>query len=199
MDNDPTYSAFAGNRLIASGTLKTMVLRTKECIDRGEADPLLIFEDQTGAQIDFDWRGTPDEVLLRLSSHPWFASSEVQGQLRIGPGRPKLGVVCKEVSMLPRHWAWLEQQPGGTSATLRKLVDEVRTRGQGKQLARIAREAVGKFMWAIAGNLRNFEEASRALYARDQKRMKALIREWPDDIRTYVERRVEESERLENE
>ena len=176
-----------------------MVLQTKQCLDRGESDPVLIFEDQTGAQIDFDWRGSADDVLARLASHPWFASAEAQGQLRLGPGRPKLGVVCKEVSMLPRHWTWLDEQPGGISAALRRLVDEARRRGQGKQLARIAREAAGKFMWAIAGNLTNFEEASRALFAKDQKRLDGLIRDWPEDIRNHVGRLVDEAVRIENE
>ena len=199
MDGDRTYTAFAGNRLIASGGLKPMLLQTKQRLDRGETDPVLIFEDQTGAQIDFDWRGSADDVLARLPLHPWFASPEAQGQLRMGPGRPKLGVVCKDVSMLPRHWAWLEEQPGGISVTLRRLVDEARRRGQGKHLARNAREAAGKFMWAIAGNLVNFEEASRALFAKDEKRLGALIHDWPEDIRDHVRRLVEEAVRIETE
>lgn len=199
MDTDRTYSAFAGHRLIASGGLKTMVLQTKQCLDSGESETVLIFEDQTGAQIDFDWRGSADDVLARLAFHPWFASPEAQGQLRLGPGRPKLGVVSREVSMLPRHWTWLDEQPGGISVTLRKLVDEGRRRGQGGQLARIAREAAGKFMWAIAGNLTNFEEASRALFAKDQKRLDGLIRDWPEDIRNHVGRLVGEAVRTETE
>lgn len=199
MENDRTYTAFAGNRLIASGNLKTMLLRTKECFDRGEADAILIFEDQTGIQIDFDFRGTPDEVLARLSSHPLFPPGEAQSKVQTGPGRPKLGVVCREVSLLPRHWDWLGQQPGGISATLRKIVDESRKSGRGKELARIARDAAGKFMWAMAGNLPDFEEASRALYARDQERFKFVIRDWPEDIRKHLERLVEEFVRLENE
>ena len=199
MENDRTYTAFAGNRLIVSGNLKTMLLRTKACFDGGEADAVLIFEDQTGIQIDFDFRGTPDEVLARLSSHPMFPPCEAQSKTQTGPGRPKLGVVCREVSLLPRHWDWLGQQPGGISATLRKIVDESRKSGRGRELSRIARDAAGKFMWAMAGNLPDFEEASRALYAKDQERFKFVIRDWPEDIRKHLERLVEEFVRLEHE
>jgi hypothetical protein len=199
METKHTYTAFAGDRLVVSGDLRTMILRTKECLDDGENRPILIFEDQTGRQVDFDFRGTPDEVLARLASHPLFAPSEPQDSARTGPGRPKLGVICREVSLLPRHWEWLGQQPGGASAALRRLVDERRKRGNGENSARIAREAAGKFMWAMAGNLPGFEEASRALYAGDQGRLEELIRDWPQDIRKYLERLVAESVRLERE
>ena len=197
METNHTYTAFAGDRLVVSGDLTTMILRTKECLDDGENCQILIFEDQTGRQVDFDFRGTPDEVLARLASHPLFAPSEPQEGARSGPGRPKLGVICREVSLLPRHWEWLGQQPGGASAALRRLVDERRKRGNGENSARIAREAAGKFMWAMAGNLPGFEEASRALYAEDHKRLEELIRDWPQDIRKHLGRLVAQSARLE--
>jgi hypothetical protein len=199
LEEERTYTAFAGNRLIASGDLKTMVLGTKEHLDRGEADGLLIFEDQTGVQIDFDLRGTPDEALGRLSTHPRFASTEPPATVRSGPGRPKLGVVSREVSLLPRHWAWLDQQSGGISGALRSLVDEAGKHGRSRERARIARDAASEFMWVMAGNLPHFEEASRALFAKDQERFDALIHDWPEDIRHHLERLVEESVRLENE
>ena len=198
MENDRTYTAFAGNRLIATGDLKTMVLQTKEHLDRGEADGLLIFEDQTGVQIDFDLRGTPGEALGRLSTHPRFASSEAPAMIRTGPGRPKLGVVSREVSLLPRHWTWLDRQSGGVSGALRRLVDEAGKHGQSMERARTAREAASRFMWVMAGNLPHFEEASRALFAQDQERFDALIRDWPEDVRKHLERLVRESVRLEN-
>ena len=199
METDRTYTVFAGDRLIVSAGLRTIILRTKECLDRGEAGPILIFEDQTGEQIDFDFRGTPDEVLTRLSSHPLLAPGDTPGKSRTGPGRPKLGVVCREVSLLPRHWDWLDQQPGGVSGALRKLVEEARKSGRGRELARMARDAAGKFMSVMAGNLPGFEEASRALYAKNQERLEGLIREWPEDIRKHVEGLVKEFLRLENE
>ena len=191
MEANQTYTAFAGDRLIVSGDLETMILRTKEHLDREGADRVLIFDDRTGRQVDFDFRGTPGEVLSRLASHPLFAPAKPPEGARIGPGRPKLGVVCREVSLLPRHWEWLGQQPGGASATLRRLVDERRKRPSGENDARIATEAAGNFMWAMAGNFPGFEEASRALYAGNRKRLEELIREWPRDIREHIERLVE--------
>lgn len=187
MDEEQTYSAFAGDKLIAAGDLRAMLVQAKAYLDRGVADPVLIFEDWTGRQVDFNFRGTPDEVLERATP----------AKERAGRGRPKLGVVSREVSLLPRHWEWLEQQPQGISAAVRRLVDEARKRDPGREQARIAREAAGKFMWAMAGNLPGFEEASRALFAKDHDRFEHLIRDWPEDIRAHVLRMVRESARLE--
>jgi hypothetical protein len=180
MDDEQTYTAFAGQRLIVSADLKTMLLRSKEHLDAGGSDPVLVFEDQTGRQVDFDFLGTPDEVLRR-------ATGVTE---RPGPGRPKLGVVSREVTLLPRHWEWLERQPQGASAALRRLVDEARKREPDKQRARLARDAAAKFMWAMAGDLPGFEEASRALFAGDRERFEQLIRDWPEDIRGHLVRLV---------
>ena len=103
MQSDNTFTAFAGTKRVAAGDVKTMLLGAKKYLDRHDSAALLIFEDQTGRQIDFDFRGTPDEVIERLPSHPLFIPAEPPA--RTGPGRPKLGVVGKEVSLLPRHWA----------------------------------------------------------------------------------------------
>jgi len=196
MEHDRTYTAFAGDRRVVAGDLKTVVLGVKQRIDRGEPSTVLVFDDHDGSQIDFDLRGTPDEVLARLAAYPGLMPDAAR---RAGPGRPKLGVVCREVSLLPRHWTWLEQQPGSISVALRKLIDDARRRGQGKQLARTVRDGASKFMWAMAGNLPNFEEASRALFASDHARFKGLIHDWPVDIRDYLERRVDACARLERE
>jgi hypothetical protein len=194
-----TYTAFAGERLIVSGALETMLLGVKERLDGGELRPVLIFEDQTGTQIDFDFSGTPDQVLARMAEHPLFASREAGPKAQSGPGRPKLGVVCREVSLLPRHWEWLEAQPGGISGALRRLVEEARKRVPNQQRARQAREATSKFMWVMAGNLPGFEEASRALFAKDDQRVAKLARDWPADIRAHLARLIAESVRLEQE
>src|SRR5437763_16304960 len=109
MDEKRTYTSFAGTRLIVSGDLRAMLLGTKAYLDGENSDPVLIFEDQAGQQVDFDFRGTPAEVLERAEAV----------KIRTGPGRPKLGVISREVSLLPRHWDWFEQQPIGISAALR--------------------------------------------------------------------------------
>lgn len=172
-----TYTAFARQSRIASGALKEMLFETKTFLERGGAEPVFIFEDQTGRQVDFDFRGTSDEVLERAAP-----------TRRTGPGRPRLGVVSREVSLLPRHWDWLEQQPNGISAALRRLVDEARKRAPSEERARLAREAAGRFMTAMAGNLPGYEEASRALFAKDHERFTHLIAAWPEDVRLHLER-----------
>jgi hypothetical protein len=186
MEDERTYTSFLGNRRIVSGDLQTMLLQTKAEIDRGPTEPILIFEDQTGQQVDFNFEGSPEEVVKRATPT----------KTRSGPGRPKLGVVSREVSLLPRHWEWLEQQPQGSSAALRRLVDEARKREPGKERARRIREAASKFMWVMAGNLPSFEEA-RALYAKDQPRFEDLIRAWPEDIRSHLLRLTGEADRFE--
>jgi uncharacterized protein len=172
MPDEDRYTAFAGERLLASGGKRSVLLALKAY---SGSDRLLTFDDTTGRQVDFDLRGTIDEVLARAEALP-----------RSGPGRPRLGVVSREVSLLPRHWEWLEEQPSGISGALRRLVDEARKREPDQARVRRAREAADRFMWTMAGDLPGCEEASRALYAGDAKRLRALVRSWPRDIRDHV-------------
>ncbi len=174
-NEERTYTAFAGERLVASGDLRTVLLACKAAPGRA-GESALIFEDQTGRQVDFDMTGAPEDVVARA----------MPAKPRPGPGRPRLGVVCREVSLLPRHWEWLEGQPSGASAALRRLVDEARKREPDKDRARQARDAAAKLMWAIAGNYPRFEEASRALFAGDQEHFESLIGEWPEDVRRHL-------------
>ncbi|PKN45532.1 MAG: DUF2239 domain-containing protein [Deltaproteobacteria bacterium HGW-Deltaproteobacteria-17] len=185
MEKEKTYTAFAGSQRIVTADVKTMLLRTQERLAAGEDRTILIFEDATGVQIDFDLSGSPDEVLARLETHPHFIEAPAL-PVRTGPGRPKLGVVSREVSLLPRHWAWLEAQPSGCSATLRRLVEEARKAGEGQEDAIRARDAAGKFMWAMAGDLPGFEEASRALYAGRIDRLRVCVGDWPPDVRDHL-------------
>lgn len=180
MEDDKTYTAFMGTNLLASGTRDEVLAALKSRFDRDAGSLVLTFEDQTGRQVDFDLRGTLADVQARYCPGP----------ARVGPGRPKLGVVAREVSLLPRHWEWLEQQPNGASAAIRRLVDEARKRDPGEQQARSAIEAAGRFLSAMAGDLPGYEEATRALYARKRKRFDDLIREWPRDIRLHAQRLV---------
>jgi hypothetical protein len=182
MDTNSTYSAFTGNRRLVTGPLESVLRETKRFTDMhsGEAakngGPLLIFSDQRGQQIDFDLRGPIEEVLRKALPAP----------ARTGPGRPKLGVVSREVTLLPRQWEWLESQPNGASAALRRLVEEARKNGDSQQTARARVEAVGRVMTVLAGNLPGFEEAFRALYRRDLAALTEYIENWPPDIRTYI-------------
>jgi hypothetical protein len=184
MTTEKLMTAFADTRLIATGEARDVLTAVKEAMAHGASGTILIFEDRTGIQVDFDLRGTIDEVLARLPSHPLFAEEAT----RTGSGRPKLDVVSREVSLLPRHWEWLESQPRGASATIRRLVDEARKNTRDEDAARSARDATSKFMWAMAGNLENFEEASRALFAGDHAGLDRLMANWSKDIRDHVTR-----------
>jgi hypothetical protein len=181
MKNNETYTSFIGTTLLASGPLDEVLTRVKALFDRDPGAPILIFKDENGRQVDFDLRGTLRETLARALPPPE----------RPGPGRPRLGVVAREVSLLPRHWEWLEQQPNGASAALRRLVDEARKRNPGEERRRLAIEAANRFLTAMAGNLPGYEEATRALFGRNQERFHELIREWPPDIQQYAQRLVE--------
>ena len=178
MDTQQTYTAFIGHQLIVSGALPTVLPALKDRFDRNDGALPLIFEDESGQQVDFDLRGTLNEVLMRALPAP----------PRPGPGRPKLGVprmgvVPREVTLLPRHWDWLEQQPNGASAALRRLVEQARKHEPGKQRTRQAIDTTYRFMSAMAGNLPDYEEATRALYASDLPRLEELIAAWPSDRR----------------
>jgi hypothetical protein len=176
MRDEKTYSAFVGPGLVASGALEAVLRKVKPQFDRDPGDLILIFEDWTGQQVDFDLCGSLGEVLARAApSRP-----------RLGPGRPRLGVVAREVSLLPRHWEWLELQPNGASAALRRLVDQARKSEPTEQRERLAIEAVGRFLSATAGNLPDYEEATRALYGRNRERFNALTSDWPQDIRNHA-------------
>ena len=183
MEHLQTYTAFIGEKIIAAGSIETILPPLKKRFDLNPGDLSLIFEDQSGRQVDFDLRGTLNEVLARA----------LPGRSRSGPGRPKLGVISREVSLLPRHWEWLEQQPSGASAALRRLVDEARKREPVAQRARLAMEAAGRFMSAMAGNFPGYEEACRALYATNRTNFENLIQDWPSDIRAYLCQRTEDA------
>jgi hypothetical protein len=185
-----TCTAFEGVRRIASGALKDVALAVRQVVEHGEQAPVLVFDDVTSQPIEFDLRGTADEVVARLLRDEKGAEEEpaelaADGTPR-GRGRPKLGVVAREVTLLPRHWDWLNSQSGGASVALRKLVEAARLAGDDKDRTRHTQEAVYRFMTALAGTLPGYEEATRALYAADPARFDASIVEWPVDVREHA-------------
>jgi len=187
-------TAFDGPRRIASGALAQVVLKSKEVIDAGPAATVLIFDDATSETIEVDFRGSAEEVLDRLEKSAIAAAAPVaaESQAPRGPGRPKLGVVAREVTLLPRHWTWLNAQPGGASVALRKLVEEAKRNNEGKDHRRRVQESAYRFMSIMAGNLPDYEEAIRALFADDLDRLKTRIQGWPDDLQAHILRLVEE-------
>jgi uncharacterized protein len=180
-----TYIAFDGDRRVAAGGLPDVARATKELLDRRKDASVLIFDGVTGAPVDLDFRGTIGDVLARLPANTGTQADAVPAAPR-GPGRPKLGVVAREVTLLPRHWEWLAQQPGGASVALRRLVEEARRAGEERDLIRQAQDAAYRFMSAMAGNKPHYEDAIRALFANERARLKALIAAWPADVRDHT-------------
>jgi len=178
-----TCTAFAGSKCIASGFPAQVALAVKAALDAPEGHPLLVFDDMSGSLVDFDLRGTPQEILARLAPEK---PPEQPSEPARGPGRPKLGVVAREVTLLPRHWEWLNAQPGGASVALRKLVDAARATHAGADRRRLAQQAADRFMAAVAGNAPGYEEAARALYAGDRARFAAAMAAWPVDVREHA-------------
>jgi uncharacterized protein len=183
------FTAFVGHLRLASGSLADVALAIRKTTKPIAAGPVLIFSDLSGRSVDIDLRGTDREIVARLA--PATETTPVAEQPASEPrgrGRPKLGVVAREVTLLPRHWDWLAGQPGGASVALRKLVEEARRTGGDRDRHRVARDAAYHFMSAIAGNFQGFEEASRALFADDRRRFGELIAAWPGDIRDHIVR-----------
>jgi len=188
MKSEPAYVAFAGARRVAAGTLPEVLPVLKRRFDRDRSETVLVFEVETGRQVDFDLRGSLEEVLAR-----------VLPAVPRGPGRPRLGVTSREVSLLPRHWDWLEQQPNGISPAIRRLVEQAIKSQPGRDRARQIRAALSNFLSAVAGDRPNYEEACRALFARDTARFEVLIARWPKDIREFALHWATEASRVEME
>lgn len=166
--NEHSYSAFLEHKLIAQGALPeiTELLRSRK------DSTILVFDDLTGRVVDIDLRAHIPPTKKKTT----------------GPGRPKLGVESKEVTLLPRHWDWLSKQPGGASVTLRKLVEEAKKLSQGTDLVRESQDATYQFMRVMAGDFAGYEEALRALYAKNATKFKQGIQEWPKDIRDHLKK-----------
>ena len=172
-----TFTAFFGHSRVASGSRQTLERALQGLEQSGGG--LLVFDDGTGAQVDFPWM--PDQ-----GAEPPHVEASPEPSLPAGVGRPRLGVVAREVTLLPRHWEWLATQRGGASATLRRLVEEAR-RGQAEQdVQRLAKERAYRFMSAMGGGLPGFEEASRALFAHDAADFGRRLAHWPQDIQSHL-------------
>jgi len=181
-------TAFDGERHLASGSLADVAAAVKRVVGEAGSHDILVFEDATGRVVDLDLRGSPEEVGARhrLREAATIASSGPARAGRRGPGRPRLGVVSREVTLLPRHWAWLAAQRGGASAALRRLVDQARRLNEGRDQVRAAQDAAYRFMSAVAGDRPGFEEAARALFRGERDRFEAETDRWPDDLRAHA-------------
>lgn len=183
-----TYTSFMGHRRIASGPMLVNVLAVKKVLESRVNDPVLIFDDVTGRFVDVNTQGTDEELAQRYAPVDVSEAEveQIEEEAPRGRGRPKLGVVPREVTLLPRHWDWLATQPGGASVALRRLVEEARRASAAKDQRRQAQERTYNFMTAIGGDLPGFEEAMRALFADELERFKSLLAAWPDDVREHA-------------
>lgn len=178
MDDSERWTAFAAMERIAEGPPETVARSVKRQLEQSPSTQILVFDRATGRVVDLDLRGSEDDVANRYRIESGLPLSEARER-----GRPKLGVVSREVTLLPRHWSWLAEQPGGASAMLRRIVDVAMKDRQGLDRARRATEAGYRFMSAIAGDLPNFEEASRALFAADHAAFEVRTADWPTDVK----------------
>jgi hypothetical protein len=184
LEEAKSYVAFVGTVQIATGTLRAVALAAREVQDDSRR-PLRIFDDATGAVVQLDLRGTPEEVVARLPGEEGEGDPETGGAAR-GPGRPRLGVVSKEVTLLPRHWAWLGAQRGSVSATLRRVIDEARHMHEERDAVRRAQDSAYRFISIMVGDDATYEEAIRALYRGDAARFARETDPWPEDVRAHA-------------
>lgn len=185
-----THTAFDGQRLLARGALADVALSVKQAQAARADAAILVFDDQSGKQVDLDLRGGEADIRKRYQAPAATAApaddADTAEAAPRGRGRPKLGVVPREVTLLPRHWDWLAAQPGGASVALRKLVEQARRDNEARDQQRQRQEAAYHFMSSIGGNLPGFEEATRALYADDRAGFARQVAEWPRDVRDYA-------------
>jgi hypothetical protein len=179
-----SWTGFEGTRRILTGPLADVALAAKAVIDGGSDEAVMILDDRNCQRVEIDFRGTAEDVLNRLPAQP----EAVDPDAPRGRGRPKLGVVAREVTLLPRHWDWLNRQPGGASVALRKLVEEARHTHRFRDRVRQAQDTAYRFMSIMAGDRKGFEEATRALFARNHVRFDAITGGWPVDIRDHAQR-----------
>jgi uncharacterized protein len=184
-----TWIAFANNKRVAIGEPKDVATRVKSLLDREPDVSVLVLDAHTSHPVEVDLRGSLASILKRLPSPAAEApapSAAAAEALPRGPGRPKLGVVPREVTLLPRHWDWLGTQPGGASVALRKLVEKAQRASAESDRRRVATESAYRFMHALAGNQKGFEEASRALFAGQLDRLRVEVARWPPDVRAHL-------------
>jgi hypothetical protein len=186
-----TAIAFEGGHKLAEGPLADVAAAMRKRAGKPTHETILVFDYETGKSLQIDLSGSEKDVRARLqaTSHaPVALADAAASHTPRGPGRPKLGVVAREVTLLPRHWDWLNAQPGGASVALRKLVDEARKVRSESDTLRMRQEAAYRFMSAIAGDWSNYEEVNRALFANDSDRFHQLTNAWPADVRDHARR-----------
>ncbi len=166
MTESRTYTAFLRDQQIAGGDLAD-VLRA---IGDAKTRSALVFADDSGDLVKLN---TAEDVAEALLS---------DALVQTGSGSPPKPVSI-ELRLLPRHLDWLQAQPGGPSAAVRRLVDAARRNDSGR--ARRRREAAYRFTSMMAGDFPGFEAATRALFAGCRAGFETATADWPAAIRDY--------------
>jgi hypothetical protein len=174
MNTENTYTAFIGNERLITDSLLNVALTIKT--QQNTSTPVLIFNDQTGQAIDVNTIGSTADIQQR------YAEPEAVKKV----GRPKLGVISREITLQQKHWDWLDQQSSSASAVIRKLIDQELNNPNSASNKMLAKQATDRFMSAMSGNMPNYEEATRALYQGNQALFLALIQDYPKDLRAYL-------------
>ena len=193
--NLANWIAFAQSECIASGTPQEVAAELKKFTDANPETAVSLFDANSSHPVEIDLRGDLPTIFARLPVMPASVTpSDIAQQTPSvrPPGRPRLGVTAREVTLLPRHWEWLGQQSGGASVALRKLVEQaIRTHHEAGRI-RAMQESAYRFMMAVAGNESGYEEATRALFSGDVKRLAELVSDWPLDVQAHLFRLVSE-------
>ena len=194
------YLAFVDDTCIARGSLPEVALAVRRATDQGLEAAVIVLDARTSHVVDLDLRGSDEDIVARLAAREASTTApggEAPSALRTGgPGRPRLGVVSREVSMLPRHWDWLATQRGGASAALRRLVDKARQASAPHDRFRAAQESVDRYLRVLAGDRPNYEEAVRAFYAGRDADLFRLAAPWPADVRGHLRTLVQRCREL---
>ena len=183
----PVYVGFVGAERVAQGSLLDVVRVLKPRADQPEGPRIAVYDDRTGRPVEVDLRGTVEDATARVAD-----------PTPPRRGRPKLGVVSREISLMPQHWAWLATQRGGASATLRRLVHAARKADGGQAATREAIDAAYGFLVDIDGNLAHLEEASRALFKHDIAAVLGFAEAWPVGIATQLRRFLDRAHRTDD-
>ena len=182
----PRYVAFQRGKRVAQGSEAEIAAQldalsisafayTTSDAGFDPASQAMVFDVCTGERLEL----LPDAALEVVEP-------SAPASTRAGPGRPKLGVISREVTLLPHDWEWLNQQPGGASVTLRKLVLSARRMSQGADRTRQAKIVCYRFITAIAGHEAGYEEATRALFTGKPDLFAANTETWPADVRDHA-------------
>ncbi|MGH1469812.1 MAG: DUF2239 family protein [Cellvibrionaceae bacterium] len=192
LSSDRPAIAFYQNQRIASGGLQFVANEVKQSL-KNEADNANILDSTTGETIEIDFRGSLEAVAKQFTApsqgnNNLAADESKKTETAPKRGRPRLGVVAREITLLPRHWDWLKAQQGGASVALRKLVEQARKENESKDNLKKAQDYLYRFLTTLTAHYPEYEEALRALFAGDAEEFEQQIASWPNDIILHIKK-----------